>query len=275
MRKKTLKLFGLALLAAFVLTACGRSGQVPDITSSSSGLWNQLVFAIAKMIKALSFGDLTGLGIVLFTVLLRLVLLPIYNLQIKSSQKMQAIQPELRELQLKYPGRDMDSRLQFSEAQQELYKQHGINPFASMWPLFVQMPILFALFQALTRVEFLRTGHFLWVEIAKPDPYFILPILAAGFTFLSTWLMNKAAVEKNGMSQVMMFIAPVMILLVALRMASGVTLYWTVSNACQVAQLLLFNNPFKVIAQREAEQQAIKEQAAKIRRAKKKAKKRK
>lgn len=273
MRK--IKLAGLMATAALVLSACSSRGQLTDITSSSPGFWSQFVYFFAQMIDKLSLGGLTGVGIILFTILMRVVLLPLYNMQIKASQQMQAIQPKLRALQAKYPGKDMDSRMALSEATQALYKEEGVNYWASFVPLFVQLPILMGLFQALTRVEFLRTGHFLWLEIAKPDPYFILPILAAGFTFLSTWLTSKANPNKDALTSSMTYIAPVLILLFSLQMASGVTLYWTVSNAFQVAQLLIFNNPFKALAEREAAQRAIKEQEAKIRRAKKKAAKRK
>lgn len=262
----------LLALASLLLTACSAK-PAADITSSSETFWEQFVYFLAQMIKGLSFGGLVGVGIILFTLLLRVVLLPLYNLQIKSSQKMQDIQPELRALQAKYPGKDTDSRLELTEETQALYKAHGVNPFASLWPLLVQFPILIGLFQALTRVDFLRTGHFLWFEIAKPDPYFILPVLAATFTFLSTWLTSKGSREQSGVTTFMTYLAPAMILLFSVQMASGVTLYWTVSNAFQVAQILLFNNPFKAIAEREAQVQAQKAYEAKIRRARKKAKK--
>lgn len=263
------KKMSLLALMTMVLTACSR--QTTDITSSSETLWEQFVYFFAQMIQQLSFGGLVGVGIILFTLVLRLVLLPLYNLQIKSSQKMQDLQPELRALQAKYPGKDTDSRVQLTEETQALYKAHGVNPFASLWPLLIQLPVLLGLFQALTRVDFLRTGHFLWFDIAKPDPYFVLPLLAAGFTFLSTWLTSKGSREQSGVTAFMTYLAPAMILLFSVQMASGVTLYWTVSNAFQVAQILLFNNPFKAIAEREAIAQAEKARQAKIRRAKKKA----
>jgi YidC/Oxa1 family membrane protein insertase len=201
------------------------------------------------------------------------VFLPLYNLQIKSSQKMQAIQPKLNELQAKYPGKDMDSRTKMLEEQQALFKEYGVSPYAAMWPLLIQMPVLIALFQALTRVEALREGHFLWMDIAKPDPYFLLPILAAAFTFASSWLTAKGTPTTNSSLKIMTYVMPAMILVIGLGMASGVALYWTVSNAFQVGQILVFNNPFKMIAEREAEARAIKAREAKIRKAKKKAKK--
>ena len=158
--------------------------------------------------------------------------------------------------------------------QKALYKEYGVNPYATMLPLVVQLPILMALYQALTRVAFLKTGTFLWIELSQPDPYYILPVLAALFTFLSTWLTNKAAREKNFAITLMTYVMPIIIFFFGFRLASGVVLYWTVSNAFQVFQILLLNNPFKIIAEREAKERAEKEHAAKIRRAKKKAQKR-
>ena len=60
-----------------------------------------------------------------------------------------------------------------------------------------------ALYGALTRVPELREGSFLWVDLGQKDPYFILPILAAAFTFLSTWLTNKVAKDRSAMLIVM------------------------------------------------------------------------
>ena len=101
-----------------------------------------------------------------------------------------------------------------------------------------------------------------------------MPVLAALFTFLSSWLTNKAAREKNIAMTVMTYVMPIMIFFMSFRLASGVVLYWSVSYAFQVFQILLLNNPFKIIAKRLEEEQAEKERAAKIRRAKKKAQKR-
>lgn len=261
-------------MGALFLVACGRQGDLAQITADSTGLWEKLVYFFAQAIQALSFGNI-GFGIILFTILIRTLLLPLFNKQIQSSRQMQDLQPQLRELQKQYPGRDTESRLALTEATNALYKENGVNPYASLWPIFIQMPVLIALYQALTRVAFLKEGSFLWFNLSNQDPYFILPIVAAGLTFLSTWLTNKGAREKNIAMTMMSFIAPVMILMFAMSIASGVSLYWVVSNAYQVVQTLIFNNPFKLIAAREAVAQAEKDKLSKIRRAKKKAQKRK
>ena len=269
--KKKAKWVGLLATSLFVLTACGTG----PVTSQSSGAWDQLIYWFASVIQFLSINGQIGIGIILFTILIRTLLLPLFQIQINSSRKMQELQPKLKALQAEYPGTDMESRQQLYEATQALYKENGVSMRSSMIPLLIQMPILLALFQALTRVEVLKVGHFLWLNLGEPDPIFVLPVLAAGFTFLSTWLTNKSAIEKNMAMTVMTFAMPVMIFLFALPAASGVALYWTVSNAYQVVQTLVFNNPFKIIAERQAKIDLEKELQSKKRKAQKKAKKKK
>ena len=80
----------------------------------------------------------------------------------------------MRALQAKYPGKDTDSRMALAQESQALYKKYGVNPYSSLLPLLIQLPVMYALFQALSRVAFLKTGSFLWLELSQPDPYFIL-----------------------------------------------------------------------------------------------------
>lgn len=267
--KRKLNLFVLGAGALLALSACGRS----DVTSQSTGLWERFILMFGKAVQGLSIGGSIGLGIIIFTILIRAVMIPLYNRQIKSSRELQELQPELRRLQGEYPG--SENREALANAQQELYKEHGVNPYASFVPLLIQFPILMALYGALTRVPELREGTFLWVDLGQKDPYFILPILAAAFTFLSTWLTNKAAKERSSMLLVMNILLPVFIFWFGTQISSGVALYWAVSNAFQVVQILVFNNPFKIIAERNRLEAEEKERKAKIRRAKKKAHKRK
>lgn len=269
--KKKVKWTSLVTLSLLLLTACGRG----DVTGQSTDAWERLIYWFASIIKLLSINGQLGVGIILFTILVRTLLLPLFQLQITSSRKMQELQPQLRSLQEQYPGKDLESRQLLTEATRKLYKDNDVKMSASMIPVLIQMPILLALYQALTRVPDLRVGHFLWLNLGDTDPYYILPILATGFTFLSMWLSNKAAPERNTVMTVMMFAMPLMILLFALSAASGVTLYWTVSNAYQVFQILILNNPFKIIAERQAKLEAERERQAKIRKAKKKARRKK
>ena len=188
---------------------------------------------------------------------------------------MQEAQPLIKELRERYPGRDMESRTKLDQETRKLFKELGIKQSASLWPLLIQMPILLALFQALSYVDFLKTGHFLWFNLGGVDTTLVLPILAALFTFFSSWLSNKALPEKNGAMTAMMYGMPVIIFFFAMSAPSGVALYWTVSNAYQVLQTYLLNNPFKIIEEREADVKAKKDLEAKKRKALKKAQKKK
>ena len=152
--------------------------------------------------------------------------------------------------------------------QQALYKDAGVNPFASMLPLIVQMPILIALYQSIWNSPVLRSGKFLWLQLGSNDPYFILPVLAALFTFASSWLSMQSNPDQNGMTKAMPYIFPVIIFFSALAVPSALSLYWVVGNAFQTVQTFFLQNPFKIRREREAAAQLEKEKQRKIRKAK-------
>ena len=269
--KKKLQLTSLLGLSLLVMTACATS----EVSADSSDVWSKLVYFFAETIRFLSFNVSIGLGIIIFTVLIRTILLPVFQTQMVASRKMQEAQPLIKELRERYPGRDMESRTKLDQETRKLFKELGIKQSASLWPLLIQMPILLALFQALSYVDFLKTGHFLWFNLGGVDTTLVLPILAALFTFFSSWLSNKALPEKNGAMTAMMYGMPVIIFFFAMSAPSGVALYWTVSNAYQVLQTYLLNNPFKIIEERETDVKAKKDLEAKKRKALKKVQKKK
>lgn len=273
--KKKLQLTSLLSLSLFIMTACATNGTASDITADSTDFWSKFVYFFAEIIRFLSFDISIGVGIILFTILIRTILLPVFQTQMVASRKMQEAQPRIKALREQYPGRDMESRTKLDQEMRKVYKELGIKHSSSLWPNLIQMPILLALFQALSRVDFLKTGHFLWINLGGVDTSFVLPILAAVFTFLSSWLSNKALSEKSGATTGMMYGMPVLIFVFAISAPSGVALYWAVSNAYQVLQTYFLNNPFKIIAEREAVAQAEKDLEGKKRRALKKAQKKK
>lgn len=250
-KKSTVKrvMMALALVTLlFVLTGCGTG----EITSHSTGIWDRyIVYNFARCISFLSFGGSQALGIILFTVVIRILLLPLMHYQTKQMRKTQEVQPKLKELQAKYSSRDTETQRKLQEETQRLYAEYDVNPMAGCLPLLIQMPILMALWQALARVPSLTNGHFLWMDLSKPDPYFILPILAAIFTYISSKLASMSQIESNMSVTIMNFVMPVMILFMGINLASGLSLYWVVSNAFQVGQTLLINNPFKIRRERE------------------------
>ena len=98
---------------------------------------------------------------------------------------------------------------------------------------------MMALYQAISRTDVLKTGHFLWFQLDQPDPYFILPVLAALTTYITTWLSMKMQ-DTGGAGKVMMYVMPAMILFMSLGLSSALSLYWVVGNVFMVGQTLLF-----------------------------------
>lgn len=264
----TFSLLGLI----FVLSACNATGEV---SSSSTGIWDRyIVYYFGEAIKFLSFGNI-GIGIILFTLVVRIFLMPLMHFQNKNMRKTQELQPKLKELQEKYSSRDPETQEKFAAEQKKLYAENNVNPYIGCLPMFLQMPIMMALWQAISRVPELKQGNFLWLSLADKDPYFILPILAAVFTFASSYLASMSQLESNASMKIMNYFMPVMILMMGVNMASGLSLYWTVSNAFQVLQTLLINNPFKIRQERAEEARKVKERQRALEKAKHPKKKRK
>ena len=120
--KKKSKIGFLLVASLLILTACGTS----EVTANSSDFWEKLVYFFAEMIQFLSFNGSTGIGIILFTLIIRTVLLPVFQFQTTSSRKMQEVQPHIKKLQEKYPGKDMDSKTALAEETSKLYKEMGV-----------------------------------------------------------------------------------------------------------------------------------------------------
>ena len=99
-----------------------------------------------------------ALSVVGLVILLRILLIPLFVKQIKSSRRMQLIQPEIQKIQKKYKGKkDAESRQKMTEETMELYKKTGTNPFSSCMPILLQSPFFFALFRVLDRLK--DIGH--------------------------------------------------------------------------------------------------------------------
>src|SRR5699024_520134 len=140
----------IGLLA--VLSGCTEIDQ--DSTSESTGIWNRyFVYPLSMCIKC--FADLFGgnyvLSLVIVTLIVQLVLLPLNVHQLKSSKGMQDIQPELKEIQAKYSSKDANTQQKLQQETMALFQKHGVNPLAGCFPIFIQMPVLIAIFHAIRR----------------------------------------------------------------------------------------------------------------------------
>ncbi|MBO8164806.1 MAG: membrane protein insertase YidC [Brevibacillus sp.] len=225
----------LILLGALMLLLAGCNvTDPPPISAESEGIWDQFfVWPLYWLIKesALLLGDNYGLGILVATIIIRLLVLPLMVKQIKSSKKMQELQPEMQKIREKYKNDPQ-------KAQQEtlmLFQKHNINPLAGCLPLLVQMPILIAFYHAIIRAPEIKDHTFLWMALGQPDPYYILPIMAAVTTYLQSKVMG-AVVQNNPQMQMMYVLMPIMILAIAVTLPSALSLYWVYGNIFTIIQ---------------------------------------
>ncbi|WP_430884511.1 YidC/Oxa1 family membrane protein insertase [Fusibacter sp. JL216-2] len=199
-------------------------------------------------------------SIVIFTIIVKVLLVPLSFKQIQSTKAMNDVQPKLKKLQEKYK----DDKETLNIKMMELYKEHNINPLAGCLPLLIQMPILFGLFRVLREpVNYVFGGDatlasealnqtFLWIsDISVPDsigalidtgvPFInglpgVLPILAALTTYISMALTTGKQQQANQQMQTMQMMMPLMILWFGASMSAGLMIYWIVSNVFQMGQ---------------------------------------
>jgi YidC/Oxa1 family membrane protein insertase len=197
------------------------------------------------------------------TILVQLITWPLTMQSMSSSKKMQALQnsPEWKDAQKKYKN----DREKMSQVTMELYRKHGINPAAGCLPTLIQFPLLIAFYQAInvllavnpeTLLDMTRylyhnipfiadiakqtvplQSTFLWLNLAHPDPYYVMPVLVAASTWLSqrTMSMPSGDTQQAAINNQMQLMMPVMIGWFALQVASGLSIYWIISSLVRMA----------------------------------------
>ncbi len=216
-----------------------------------------------------------GLAIVFLTILMRLLLFPLFVKQIKTQRAMQLLQPKLKELQVKYKG----DRETLNVEMMKLYKTHGANPLAGCLPLLLQMPVFFALFHVLSRIRPDKSGNYHGVSglstslvesaahakivgapiaasfkssndllntlSASPGTVKIVAavmvVLMGASTFWTQYqLMSRTAASGgtsiNTQQKVLLYVLPFSFLFAGFNFPIGVLLYWLTTNLWSMAQ---------------------------------------
>ncbi|MEI7747861.1 MAG: membrane protein insertase YidC [Chlorobiaceae bacterium] len=191
-----------------------------------------------------------GLIIIIFAFLIKLVTYPLSMASTKSMKKMSALQPILKELQVKY--KDNPAKLQSELAR--IYKEAGVNPIGGCLPVVLQMPLLFAMFYVFRSSIQLRQHSFLWAkDLSVPDsildfgfaiPMYgnhiaVFPILMAVTVFMQQKITPTT--QSNEQMKVMMYMFPAMMLLFFNNMPAGLGLYYLMFNIFSVAQQFYIN----------------------------------
>ncbi|HHY05079.1 MAG TPA: membrane protein insertase YidC [Thermoanaerobacterales bacterium] len=183
-----------------------------------------------------------GLAIIIITVLIKLVLLPFSFQQFHSIKKMQELAPEQKRLQEKYKN----DKEKLNKELMKLYQENKVNPLGGCLPLLIQFPFIIALFRSLQTYDF-EQASFLWIkDLGAPDSLYILPILAAITTYLSSKIATPAA-SPEASNNTMNIVMACLIGWMAIKFPSGLALYWVVSNIVQILQqLLIMRSPAPV-----------------------------
>ncbi|MDH4043404.1 MAG: membrane protein insertase YidC [Gemmatimonadota bacterium] len=178
-----------------------------------------------------------GWVLILFGIMVRVLLWPLNQKAMRSSTAMQAIQPELKALQDRY--KNEPQKLQ--QEMMKLYKEHGVNPLGGCVPMLIPMPVLFALFFVFANTIEFRGVSFLWLpDLARADPYYIIPVFMGVSMFVLSWL-GQRGVPPNPQAKMMMYVMPVMFTFLFLKFSSGLNLYYAVSNVASLPQQWLIS----------------------------------
>ena len=221
-------------------------------------LWTEII--IRPMLNTLMvlyvvFFHNMAIAILGFTMIVRLVTLPLTLKQLRQMRKMTELQPKMKDAQTKFAG----DRTRISQETMKIYRDAGVSPVGCLGPLIIQMPILIGLFRVLIQVLYTTpddligyservyswltfipihqavpiNAEFLWLNLGKPDPSpIIIPFLVAATTFLQQKMTTTPSADPRQQSSqaMMLWMIPIMLGFFSLQFPSGLSMYWIVSN---------------------------------------------
>lgn len=230
-------------------------------------MWTSFVNFLAGVLEYIhSVTNNYGVSIILFTILMRLVLLPLDLKAKASTRKINQIQPMLKEINEKYKN-DPEKR---NQKTLELYQENKINPFGGCLPMLIQMPVFFALFAALQAISNDQIAKnavesFLWLKnLWAPDSpikdimgkaiafsftegngYFILPVLAG----LTSYYQIKLTTPSGGDNQMKGFntVFPLLSVWFCSMYTAAFAIYWVTANVFQIIQQAIYNRIYQPV----------------------------
>ena len=218
-----------------------------------------------------------GVAIIGLTFIVRGIMFPIAQRQFASMAAMRAIQPKMKAIQERYK----DDRQRQQQEMMDLYKKEGVNPLAGCLPIFLQIPVFFALYKVLMLAIEMRHQPFaLWIhDLSAPDPLHFLNLfgmlpftppsflgigvlaLLLGITMYLQFKLNPA--QMDPMQQQMFAIMPWVMMFVMAPFAAGLLIYWITSNLLTIAQQKYLYSKHPALAAQAEKDAADKARAAK------------
>ena len=186
-----------------------------------------------------------GWAIILLTVFINFALFPLKLKSLRSTMKMQKIQPQMKAIQDKYKQyKATDPRKgQMNQEMMELYKKHGVNPLGGCLPMLIQLPFLYGFYRVLmASIEMRHAPFFWWInDLSAPESISIrvLPLLLCITQFILQRMSPSPSPDPA--QQKMMMLMPIMFLFMFWSMSSGLVLYWLTGNVVGIAQQWYIN----------------------------------
>lgn len=181
-----------------------------------------------------------GFAIILLTILVRIVVLPLYLMSVRSMKGMQKIQPRMKELQQRYK----DDPMTMNKEVWALMKSEKASPFGGCLPMLLQIPIFFALYRVIsTSIELHQSPFFLWIQdLSAYDHFFVLPILMG----LTMFIQQKITPTNMDPAQAKILLyMPLIFTVFMVSLPSGLTLYMFISSLFGILQQLILVPPVK------------------------------
>lgn len=232
--------------------------------STLVSIFTSFIDALYALTNAINFPSY-ALAIIILGLIVRVILLPLTIMQMKSMLGMTEIQPELQRLQKQYAN----NREKLSEEMMKLYQEYNVKPAAGCLPILIQLPILYILFWAIRDYNFADAEHanFFWINnLNDTDPTFILPIALGIIMFIQQKIamsINPQAMDPsnpmNMTMKMMLYIMPLMMGFSATMMPSGLVIYWLTTSTFMVFQQILMNRIRKKELAKRAEERAERE----------------
>lgn len=217
-------------------------------------IYNPLLNTLVFLYNTVAAHDL-GIAIIFLTIIIRLILYPLFHKSAKYQKKMQIIQPKLREAQEKHKN----DRAKQTEVMMALYKEHNLNPFSGFLFLLVQLPILFAVYRIFLKIFTPEILNGLYSFVSRPpslNPMFLglinlgsrsilMVVLAAIGQYFQAKLALPAITDPKDpaarMARQMMFLGPIFTLLIFSGLPAAVSLYWVVASLFSIGQQIIIN----------------------------------
>jgi YidC/Oxa1 family membrane protein insertase len=220
----------------------------------------QPLFNLLVLIYAIIPGHDLGVAVIILTVLVRIIIWPLVAKQLHSQRAMQMLAPDIAKVKEKAKG----DKTKESQLLMELYKEKEISPFASLLPLLIQLPLLFALFfvlrdvlkagevakltysslQHLSEVQkiisggaVLKTSLLGLIDLAKPSV--VLAVVAGGLQYVQTKQIMPSSKSVGGAPNPMAmtaYVFPAVTFFFGLSLPGALALYWSMTSAVAILQ---------------------------------------